>query len=128
MNRVLGIDYGERRIGLAIADEGSTLAVGLDVLQNNGVKELCDELAKIVAAENVSQIVVGMPLTLKGEIGPQAIVVQEFVNAFRERVSLPVDTIDERFTSVAAVKAGAAQKDIGAAVEILQTYLEREHS
>ncbi|MBF8280290.1 MAG: Holliday junction resolvase YqgF [Candidatus Magasanikbacteria bacterium] len=125
MKRVLGIDYGERRVGLAIADEGSTLAVGYGVLENRGVKELCAEIAKIVVAEDVSRIVVGMPLTLSGKVGPQAIVVQDFVSALRERVHTPVDLMDERFTSIAADKAGAKQKDIGAAVEILAAYMQK---
>ena len=132
--RLLGLDVGERRIGLAISDPLGTIASPLRVLDR---KETTDPIGEIIAeaqALEVETIVVGMPLTLRGEIGPAAELMQEFVEKLRARSPIPVEIIDERLTTKVAerdmIRAGMSREgrretiDKVAAALILQSYLD----
>lgn len=130
--RVLGVDWGEERIGLAVSDETGTIASPYKVIKNDG-----KAAASIVNAASVTgaeEIVIGYPLTLTGEEGPAAERVHEFAGDVQRRVSVRVKLIDERFTTKGAEEklraAGASPKkikkiaDAAAAALILQTYLD----
>lgn len=133
--RTLGLDVGERRIGIAISDPLGMIASPLRVLDR---KETTDPIGDIIAEAQtleVETIVVGMPLTLRGEIGPAAELMQEFVDTLRERSPVPVEIIDERLTTKVAerdmIGAGMSREgrretiDKVAAALILQNYLDR---
>ena len=101
--RILGIDFGDRRTGLAISDEGEMIASGLPTVEASGgptavvgaVKRVCDE-------QGVGHIVVGLPINMDGSRGPRAQTTLEFVERVREAVDVEVETWDERLTSVQA--------------------------
>jgi putative Holliday junction resolvase len=99
--RVLGLDLGERRIGVALSDSERRLAVPHSVLERSG--DLPTDRARLVelAAElGVTAVVVGMPVSLAGGTGPAARAAQAEVEALRERLDVPVATVDERLTTV----------------------------
>jgi len=132
--RILGIDYGHKRFGLALSDEGQTLASPLPVYQRRRDKQDLTYLARLVEEKEVGQIVVGLPRNMDGTLGEMAKQVLAFVDALKEKVSLPVDTFDERLTTAEAervlIQANLSRKrrktlrDSLAAVLILQGYLE----
>jgi len=100
---ILGIDYGERRIGLAITDAEEIIASPLKTLPNDA--KLFDELSEIVKERKVGEIVVGIPYNMNGSLGPAGEKVLQFAEQLRERLGVPVDTIDERLTTVQAERA-----------------------
>jgi putative Holliday junction resolvase len=137
---VLGVDAGERRVGLAISDPSGTIARPLFTLQVRGyadaVARVADEVARLVAEDDgLREIVVGLPLRLDGSPTDQTSAVTQFVEALRKRVAVSVATEDERLTSVEAEQRLATREpdwrkrkallDAGAAAIILQDYLER---
>jgi putative Holliday junction resolvase len=95
--RILAIDYGSRRVGVALSDPMNIIARGLPTLENN--RELFKQLQKIVFDHDVAKIVVGMPFNLRGEKGFKAKEVDEFIEKLRAEIWIPVTTWDERFTS-----------------------------
>lgn len=102
--RILAIDYGRRRIGLAISDPSGTIATGLPTLEIRG---LSDAVARIAAARTelaYDRIVIGLPLRSSGEPGEMAAEVLSFVEMLRAAIDVPVQTIDERFTSTEALR------------------------
>ncbi len=104
LGRTLGLDLGSRRIGVAISDAARILATPYTTIQRVGdrVAEHA-EIAKILAEESATSLVVGLPLSLStGEAGPAARAVQSEVKGLRKRLDLPVETIDERLTTVTA--------------------------
>ncbi|UCH78056.1 MAG: Holliday junction resolvase RuvX [Candidatus Coatesbacteria bacterium] len=130
--KVLGVDWGASRIGLAVSDDTGTLASPFKVVDNDeGAVNAVVNAASVTGAE---EIVVGYPLTLRGEEGPAAERVQEFAEELQRRVGVPIKLIDERFTTKAAEEklraAGASPHkikktaDAAAAALILQTYLD----
>ena len=102
LGRVLGIDYGSRRIGIAISDPMRIVALALEVVQNDD--KIVERISALVRERGVETIVVGMPLTLRGEKGQKALEVEEFVGKLREKIQVEVVTYDERFTSTIAQK------------------------
>ncbi|PIS29533.1 Holliday junction resolvase RuvX [Candidatus Saganbacteria bacterium CG08_land_8_20_14_0_20_45_16] len=137
--RIVGLDYGEKRLGVAITDALGLIAQPLAVLNKATVLEDCQNLEKLLADyEGISEVVVGLPKTLKGTIGPQAQKVLEFVAAVQARLPYKVVTWDERFTSKAAervlIEAGLSRQkrksviDKSAAALILQGYLDCRRS
>ena len=132
---LMGLDVGEKRIGVAIANAAGLLAVPLAVLDR--VEEEADLKAILDLAEehDVEQIVVGLPRSMDGSIGKQAEVVLAFCKLLSQHADIPVDTWDERLSTVAAERllsvAGAkkrkkkAQRDALAAAIVLQGYLDR---
>lgn len=141
MSRVLGIDYGERRIGVAISDPTRTIASPLTALvRRTGKRPPWSELMRIAEEQEVAEIVVGLPLDLAGEEGEWAGEVREFGAQLQRRLELPLHWVDERLSSVMAERAvrGVGLKrsqreqkervDAAAAALILQAFLDRERS
>jgi putative Holliday junction resolvase len=132
--RLLGLDVGDKTIGLALSDESATLASGLRTIRRVGLKEDLRQLAEVAREHEVGEVVVGLPRSLDGSEGPQARKVLAFVQALKKVVNVPVATWDERFTTVAAehalIEGGVSRErrkglvDKVAAVLILQGYLD----
>jgi putative Holliday junction resolvase len=133
MNRILGLDFGRARIGVAISDELQMLAHPLETIPAN--QEPASRVAEIVREKQVDHVVAGIPRQMNGQIGTAATEVLEFVEKLRAILPCPVVTWDERLTTVAAHRAlrDAGKKtrdtrgyvDQVAAQMILQTYLDR---
>lgn len=124
--RVLALDFGAARTGVAVSDETRTLARPVCVVANAATDEGLDRLAALVIEHEAERVVVGLPLTLKGERGEQAHATEAFVAILRERVAVPVETEDERFTTdLARQTGGRAPEDAVAAAHLLQGWLER---
>ncbi len=132
MTRLLGIDHGGRRLGLAITDPDGILATPRAVLASQGDQRDAAEIARIAAEEGVEQIVLGLPLMLSGEEGEQAVRVRRFGARLSEVHGLAVEYWDERLTTVYATRvlrlAGAKRDrrkaliDSVAAAAMLQGY------
>jgi putative Holliday junction resolvase len=117
--KVLALDFGSARTGVAVSDPTGTLARPLCVVENAATDAGLDSLARIVENERAELVVVGMPLTLRGQHGEQAEATAAFVAQLEEKVNVPVETFDERFTSVLA-----GGDDARAAAHLLSSYLE----
>ena len=125
--RVLALDYGAARTGVAVSDASGTLARPVCVVKRAATEAGLAEVARLVAEHEVEQVVVGLPLTLRGEHGKQAAETEVFVTALRALVAVPVETADERFTTALAVRFGGnAPQDAAAAAHLLQGWLDRE--
>ncbi len=123
--KVLALDYGSARTGVAVSDPTGTLARPLGVVERAATKNGLVELERLAREEEVERIVVGLPLTLRGERGEQAAETERFVEALRGAVGVPVELYDERFTTdLAQQTAGSAPEDALAAAHLLTTYLE----
>jgi len=133
--RILAIDPGARRLGLAISDPSETIASPLGVIERSAWKTDVQRLRKIVEDSAVGEIVVGRPLTMRGEVGAEAREAERFAAKLRAALSVPVVEVDERFSTVAAERAmrdagsraaqRRARRDAVAAALILQPYLDR---
>jgi putative Holliday junction resolvase len=117
--KVLALDFGAARTGVAVSDPTGTLARPCGVIEKVGTESGLDSLLRVIEREEPEQIVVGMPITLRGEHGEQARETAAFVEKLRGSVTVPVDTFDERFTSVLA-----DGDDAKAAAHLLSSYLE----
>jgi putative Holliday junction resolvase len=122
--KVLGIDYGEKRIGLALSDESRTLARELTVVSP---KEFWDQIPAIIDKNQISQIVLGWPLNMDGGETRKTQEVQSFKLKVERMAGIKVETIDERLTSQMAEKlpGGEQNADSLAAQIILQNYLNK---
>ena len=116
--RILALDFGRARTGVAVSDPTGELARPLTVVQAAGSESGISQLAAIVAEQDAQKVVVGLPLTLKGERGEQARETELFVEALRARLEVPVELFDERFTSTIA-----QGDDAKAAAHLLSDYL-----
>ena len=124
--KVLALDYGPARTGVAVSDPTGTLARPVGVVERAATEAGLARLVELVRAEEPERIVVGLPLTLRGEHGAQARETERFVDALRAAVDVPVESLDERFTtSLAAQTPSRAPEDARAAAHLLTTYLER---
>jgi putative Holliday junction resolvase len=127
--KVLALDYGAARTGVAVSDPTGTLARPLCVVERASSDDGLARLARVIGEEGAERVVVGLPLTLRGEHGAQAAETERFVAALRAVVAVPVETLDERFTTTLAERAagGAANApaDARAAAHLLETYLAR---
>jgi len=135
--RVLGIDLGTRRIGLAVSDEDGRIAFPAGTLERKGKRADFAALRKLVRERQIGCAVVGLPLHMSGRAGVEAEAARAFATALAEAAGIPVDTLDERWTSVAAhrslqesgrrvvEKHGKGIVDEVAATLLLSTYLER---
>ena len=134
VRRVLGLDVGSKRIGIAISDPLGITAQGLETLQRQNKRLDFEKLTRLVAEYQVSEIVVGFPLRMSGAEGMQAEKMHLFADELRERVQLPVHLWDERLTSAEAnrllretemsIKRRGQVVDPMAAVLILQSWME----
>ena len=124
--RVLALDYGAARTGVAVSDVTRTLARPVGVVERAATEAGLDRLEGLVAEHEVELVVVGLPLTLRGERGEQARETEAFVETLRNRLAVPVETEDERFTTTLANQTGGrAPEDALAAAHLLQGWLER---
>lgn len=124
--RALALDYGAARTGVAVSDATGTLARPLGVVERAASEAGLESLARLVAEHDAEVVVVGMPLTLRGEHGAQARETEVFVETLRSRLDVPVETEDERFTTALAQQSGGrAPEDAVAAAHLLQGWLER---
>jgi len=123
--KVMALDYGSARTGVAVSDPTGTLARPLSIVEKAGSEAGLAELVRLVAEEDAERIVVGLPLTLRGERGEQAAETERFVEALRAAVDVPVELFDERFTTdLAQQTAGSAPEDAVAAAPLLSGWLE----
>ncbi len=143
MARVLGLDFGERRIGVAVSDPEKRFAVPLRIVERRGDDTDIETISDIARAEDVETLVVGNPLSLSGASGSQARLVQAFARKLAHAAGLPLVLWDERLSSAQAERAARpvrrgrrtegrrpqrqATDDVAAAL-ILQSYLDRTRS
>jgi putative holliday junction resolvase len=122
--KVLALDYGSARTGVAVSDPTGTVARPLGVVKQAASKDGIARLVELAREEDVERIVVGLPITLRGEHGAQAEETDRFVELLRAAVDLPVESFDERFTTKLA-EAGEtrAEQDSVAAAHLLSSYL-----
>lgn len=123
--KVLALDYGAARTGVAVSDPTGTLARPLGVVERAAAEGGLIRIAELAAEEDAELVIVGMPLTLRGERGAQAEETSRFVARLREALDIPVETFDERFTTALAGRSGRAPEDARAAAHLLSGYLER---
>lgn len=132
--KILGLDVGQKRIGLAISDSLGLVAQGLSVFSRSNIDRDMSELEEIVGTHKVREIVVGLPLNMDGSVGETAKMVLEFVERIKSRLGLPVKVWDERLTTLEAevllLEADLSRRkrrgvvDKLAAQRILQGYLD----
>ena len=122
--KVMALDFGSARTGVAVSDPTGIIARPLCVVERAATDAGLDELEQLVRDEGAEQVVVGLPLTLRGERGDQARVTERFVDALRARIDVPVVLFDERFTTALAQQSSAgAPEDARAAAHLLSSYL-----
>ena len=136
--RVLGLDIGDRRIGVALSDSLRIMAGALTVVERVTDDAALKQIIDLARENEVERIVVGMPRSLDGSLGKQAQAVQAFVDLLKERTDIPVVTWDERLSTVAAertmLETGMKRdkrkkhRDSLAAAIILQGYLDRANT
>ena len=132
--RVLGVDYGDVRTGIAVSDESRFLASGIMTIKENGMLRTADRVAKEAAERGAVLIVCGLPLNMDGSEGPRAEVVRAFIGYLAERTDIPIELWDERLSTVEAHRILSASEvggrkrrgvvDTLAAEIILQHYLD----
>lgn len=138
MPRILGVDYGTRRIGLALSDEQAIIAMPLGAVGGGNIEKAMLQIRETCVKNDVSRIVLGFPLNMDGTSGLAANDVTEFASTLRSATGLPVETWDERLTT-AIVERMLLQADTRrakrkkvrdqlAAQVILQSFLDRMHS
>ena len=135
---LLGLDLGEKRVGVAVTDELGMMAVPLLTLERRSRKQILEEIQKISAQYHVSKIVVGLPKTLKGEVGPAAEKILAEVEWFKQQMEKPFICWDERLSTqevervlLAADLSRSRRREVRdrlAAQRILQNYLDYQKS
>lgn len=133
MSRILSMDYGDVRIGLAISDESQIIAKPYKTLENKGKKFILNELKNICQEDNIEEIILGKPIMMSGEEGIQVEKVNRFIDFIKNKIDVKIELIDERLTTVEAEKLieekdikDNIDKDQMAAYYILQTYLDKK--
>ncbi|HEY6169828.1 MAG TPA: Holliday junction resolvase RuvX [Verrucomicrobiae bacterium] len=132
--RILALDHGTVRIGVAVSDELKMIATPLEFIAAEPFAEFLERLKELLREKQVELILVGLPRNMDGSYGPAALKVQDFVAALRNAITVPIQAVDERLTSVHAQKllsqAGVKAKqqrgkvDQSAAAILLQGYLD----
>ena len=132
--RVLALDVGDKRIGVALCDPEERLATPLTTVERTGESSDVDEVLRLAGEHDAGEIVVGLPISLSGHRGTQARRVEEFARRLTERASIPVKPVDERLSTVQAERLlresgvepsrDRARVDAAAAAVILQSYLD----
>ncbi len=136
MSRILALDLGDKRIGVALSDPTQTLASPLTIIERVTDEQAIRDILKIATENRVDRIVVGLPRSMDGSIGYQAEKVQSFTIQLEKRTTIPIEYRDERFTTVTAMRLkqeSSARKvnrrtryDAMAAAIILQEYLDEK--
>jgi putative Holliday junction resolvase len=125
MSRVLALDYGSARCGCALSDPSGTLATPIDAIAEPASESGLNSIAALVVAEHVDEVVVGLPVGLSGQEGPQATETRAFSDRLGELLDVPVSTYDERFTTRMAQRTpGRTPEDSRAAAHLLTSYLD----
>jgi putative holliday junction resolvase len=124
--KVLALDYGSARTGVAVSDPTGTVARPLEVVHRAASDAGIARILALAEAEGVERLVVGLPVTLRGERGVQAEETERFLESLRAATDLPVETFDERFTTALARRTGQTQaaEDAVAAAHLLTGYLQ----
>ena len=135
-SRYLAIDYGEKRVGLALSDSTRTIAQSLETIVYQSRKNLIAILKEIISQQNVKKIILGLPLTMKGSDSDKTIDVRKFGAELENQIDIPLVFFDERLTSIQAQQIirqfgkkpskHRAKIDQIAAGILLQTYLDQE--
>lgn len=135
MKRILGIDFGTRRIGLALSDPTGTLASPLPFLENIGIPEVISRLQELTQSHGVETVIIGLPRNMDGTEGPAAAKVREFIKQIQPHLAATILVQDERLTTVQASRElsqiGLRQKDLRKKIDsssaclILQQFLDR---
>lgn len=122
--KVLGIDYGSKRVGIAISDESLTLARELTILSP---KEFWEQIESLVKREEISRIIIGLPLNMSGGQTESTRRAQEFADKLEDQLHIPIEYMDERLSSVMAGNLPGGKKNVDslAAQIILQNYLDK---
>ena len=138
MMRILSLDVGEKRIGVAMSDPMGILASPLTQINRTGTKAAIEAILDLVRQHEVELIVAGMPYLMNGNIGQQAMLVRNFLQKLSAHMDIPIEIWDERYTTVAAegkmIEAGVRKEkrkkhiDAAAATIILQEYLDTVHT
>ena len=124
--KIVAVDYGSARTGIAVSDPTGTLARPVGVIERAGTEGGLERLVELIANEGAERVVVGMPLTLRGERGEQARETERFVDALRGALDVPVEGFDERFTTDLAEQDPGSRNlpaDARAAAHLLTSYL-----
>ncbi len=134
MKRILGIDYGDVRVGLSLSDLTQTIAKPFKTINYSSFDNLLDQLKRIIVEHEVCKIVVGIPYNMKGENTQQTLKVKEFISFLKSNLSYDIALVDERLSSIEAektmhkmnIKTGHNKAEIDkiAASVILQEYLD----
>ena len=124
MSRVLALDFGEARCGCALSDPSRTLATPLEAIEQPDTRRGMQRIAELVRQKDVELVVVGLPLSMSGEEGPQALRTREWAGRLASRLHVPVELYDERLTTKQAERTGgSADEDSRAAAHLLEAYL-----
>jgi putative Holliday junction resolvase len=124
MSRILALDFGEARCGVALSDPTGTLATPLEAVEQPGTRRGLARIADLVEDRDVERVVIGLPLTLAGEEGAQARATREFAVRLAELVDVRIELHDERLTTRQAERmGGGADADSRAAAHLLVSYL-----
>ena len=136
--RVLGLDVGQKRIGVVLSDHEGILASPLTIIDAADIEHAINNISDLCDQYQVDRIVVGMPKSMDGTLGKQAEVVQQFIDRIADVVKITIDTWDERLSSIEAdramISAGTKKdkkkklRDAIAAAIILQGYLDRKRN
>ena len=124
--KVVALDYGSARTGVAVSDPTGTLARPVGVVERVGTEAGLERLLELIRAEDAERVVVGLPLTLRGEHGEQAAETEQFVDTLRRALDVPVEGFDERFTTDLAEQNPGSRNlpaDARAAAHLLTSYL-----
>jgi putative Holliday junction resolvase len=122
--KVLALDYGRARTGVAVSDPSGVIARPLCVVERAATADGLARIASLIREHEVERVVVGLPLTLRGEHGEQARETESFVAALTDVAAVPIVTFDERFTTDLAEQTPAdAPEDARAAAHLLTSYL-----
>ena len=121
--RVLALDYGSARCGCALSDPTGTLATPVGVVERPGTRRGLARLVELVGSCGAERVVVGLPLTLRGERGKQAQETERFIEALSRAIDVPVESFDERFTTQLA--GAGSDDDARAAAHLLEGWLAR---
>ena len=124
--KIVAVDYGSARTGVAVSDPTGTLARPIGVIERAGTQAGLESLVELITSEGAERVVVGMPLTLRGEVGEQARETERFVHQLRQAVDVPVEGFDERFTTDLAEQDPGNRNlppDARAAAHLLTSYL-----
>lgn len=134
MPRTLGLDYGDRRLGFAVSDDSGTIAFPHTVVTCRNAEEAVAAIERIAKETRAQKLVVGLPINMNGTLGPRAEMTQEMIRRLRGRLSIPIESWDERLSTCSAehvlIEAGASRKrrkeviDKLAAQILLQNYLD----